>query len=58
VANFTFLGAEMWEYSPQNRYNFEFCYLFADFYEISALVRVYKIAVMFKTYLHNGFLCF
>ena len=24
VANFTFIGAEMWEYSPQNCQNFEF----------------------------------
>jgi len=23
--NFTFIGAEMWEYRPQNRQNFEFC---------------------------------
>ena len=25
VPNFTFIGVEMWEYSPQNCQNFEFC---------------------------------
>ena len=62
MPNFTFIGAEIWEYSPQNCQNFEFGHKFPpgvtrlpDFYEILRFCTRLQVDFKFLLWLLSGY---